>query len=63
MKLKHVLLGDKRIRRRFAWLPVRLSKPVRTSVWLEWYMVEERYGIGSFGLLGWNVLSAWQGDA
>lgn len=50
-------LGDCRIRRRFAWLPVFIPD-TRKVVWLEWVTVEEKYTIVGVTQLcyGWRVV-------
>lgn len=60
-------LGDKRIRRRFAWLPINIptyngeynadvSPSGETVVWLEWVTVEEQYCWRGRTDLVWKVI-------
>lgn len=50
-------LGETRIRRRFAWLPIFIQD-TRKQVWLEWVTVEEKYSIIGVSQLryGWRVI-------
>lgn len=43
---KKIRLGDTRIRKHFAWLPVELDNPNKTTVWLETYYTLEEYIYG-----------------
>lgn len=42
MRWTHNAVGDIRLRRKFAWFPMRLSNSNMT-VWLEWVIVKEKF--------------------
>lgn len=61
MRWEGVLPGDRRIRRRFAWLPHRMnsSRGERTIIWLEFYWRSERYENDGYVLHGWFTVDEW----
>jgi len=58
MKWNTPKFNDSRIKKKFAWLPVKVEG--RVTVWLEFYYVMEIYrDEDCLGDQGWNVKTRW----